>query len=144
MTDRQTYWIWQAGSRSSLLILYQIGLYGIWGAWGSNHAKIWFKNNNKLVPRSAVAFISMFWKYETALSQTFQTTPTTHLFGKVRFKWIYLMTRLITLRSKPDYVEFVLKYSTRTLKTVINAQLCILLTKQHLYKFTSKITSKGP
>ena len=44
------------------------------------------------------------------------------------------MTRLITLRSKPDYVEFVLKYSTRTLKTVINAQLCILLTNQHLYK----------
>ena len=36
------------------------------------------------------------------------------------------------------------RYSTRILKTVINAQLCILLTKQHLYKFSSKITSKGP
>ena len=54
------------------------------------------------------------------------------------------MTRLITLRSKPDYVEFVLKYSTRTLKTITNAQRCILLTKQHFYEFMSKITSKGP
>ena len=35
-------------------------------------------------------------------------------------------------------------YSTRTLKTIINAQLCILSTKQHLYKLTPKITSKGP
>ena len=37
-----------------------------------------------------------------------------------------------------------LSYSTRTLKTVTNAQRCILLAKQHLYKLTSKISSKGP
>ena len=38
----------------------------------------------------------------------------------------------------------VMFYRKRTLKTVTNAQRCILLTKQQLYKFTCKNTSKGP
>ena len=44
----------------------------------------------------------------------------------------------------PIWLESTRKYSTRSLKTVINTQLCILLTKQHLYKFMFKIISKGP
>ena len=79
--------------------------------------------------------------------------------GKCNLHQVQFVTYAICITCNLQHVQFAthaicnmmqliggtnVYHSTRTLKTVTNAQSCILLTKQHFYISMSKITSKGP